>query len=599
MRHIILPFLTAALSLIMINGTLAQGQTTHAIAMHGAVKYPADFTHFDYVNPQAPKGGKLRLATTGSFDTLNPFTVKGVPASSLGLTYATLMVPSADEPFTKYGGLAKEIITPEDRSSLEISLHDNAVFHDGTAITSADVVWSFKTLIKDGSPFYAAYYGDVSDVSAIGAHRVKFTFKNAQNRELPLILGQLPILPKHYWQDRDFTKTTIEPPIGSGPYKIATVDTGRSITYQRVENWWGENLPAYKGQYNFDQISVDYYRDPTVMLEGFMAGEYDFHQEYTAKTWATAYDNDAVKTGKIIKETMAHKQPAGMQAFIMNTRRDIFKDREVRRALQYVFDFEWSNKQFAYGSYTRTDSYFENSELASQGLPDEAELAILMPFKQQLHPDVFTNAFSVPTTKGDGRNRRNLKIASDILDAAGYQMGPDNIRVHQQTGQRLRFEIIDNQAAFERWVLPMIKNMKKIGIEATFRVVDNAQLVNRLNDFNFDMTIHSFGQSNSPGNEQREFWGSEKAEMQGSRNLIGIQDPVIDQLIEGVISAPDRTALVTRTRALDRVLLNGHYVIPQWHINAWRLAYWDKFNRPANPSDQVMNAITTWWSKTQ
>ena len=592
--RIIIPFI---FSLFFSTGMSYAQDNLHAIAMHGQAKYPSDFTHFSTVNPAAPKGGTMRLSAIGAYDTLNPFIAKGIPASSLGLIYPTLMQSGPDEAFTQYAGLAQVITMPEDRSSLTLTLYDKATWHDGAPITAQDVIWTFETLIEHGAPFYRAYYGDVETVTAKSDKTVHFAFKPGTNRELPLIIGQLPVLPKHYWQDRNFAETTLQPPLGGGPYRIADMDAGRSITYERVKNWWGESLPAYTGYYNFDRIQIDYYRDANVALEGFLAGNYDFRIENTAKTWATAYNSDAVTSGDIIMDNIAHEQPAGMQAFVMNIRQAVFADKAVRRALQYAFDFEWSNKQFAFATYTRTNSYFENSELASSDLPQGEELALLQEFKGQIPDSVFTDIFTLPVTSGNGRNRRQLALANDMLEQAGYIMGADKIRTHKDTGLRLEFEIIDNQAAFERWVLPMIRNLQRIGVKATFRVIDDAQLVNRLRDFDFDMTIHSFGQSHSPGNEQREFWGSEKADMQGSRNIIGIQDAAIDALIERLIAAPDRDQLVTATRALDRVLLHGYYVIPQWHINAWRVAYWDKFGKPDNPSKKTLNAVTTWWAK--
>lgn len=588
---------TLGLIFVITSSQSMAAEGTHALAMHGTPKYPSDFQHFDTVNPDAPKGGDIRLSAIGTFDSLNPFITKGIAAASLGLIYTPIMVASDDEAFTKYGALAHNIIMPDDRSSLTIQLHKQAQWHDGQPVTADDVVWTFNTLMKDGAPFYQAYYANVKAVDALDKHTVKFTFDGTDNLELPLILGQMMVLPKHFWAERDFTATSMDLTLGSGPYRITNVDPGRSVTYERVDNWWGADLPVYRGHYNFDTITVEYYRDPTVALEAFLAGEYDFRRENTAKVWATAYNNDAVERGDIVMNSIPHAQPAGMQAFIMNTRKPVFADREVRRALQYAFDFEWSNKQFAFSSYTRTNSYFENSELASSGLPEGEELAILTDYSDLLPPELFTEPFTVPETKGNGRNRSHLSKAAAILTQAGYITGADGIRVHNETGQRLSFEIIDNQAAFERWTLPMIRNLKRLGIEATFRVIDDAQLVNRLASFDFDMTIHSFGQSDSPGNEQREFWHSSKADIEGSRNLMGIKDPAIDALIDLVIAAPDRQSLITRTRALDRALLHGYYLIPQWHINAWRVAYWDKFGQPANPSQKSLNVLTSWWIK--
>lgn len=570
----------------------------HGIAMHGAPALNADFEHLPYVNPNAPKGGVLQLHSIGTFDSLNPFIVKGVAASNIGLIYETLTDHSRDEAFTEYGLVAQSIEMPEDRSWVVFNLRPEAKWHDGEPLTAHDVVWTFNTLMEKGAPFYKAYYASVENVEAENDHRVKFTFAEGVNMELPLIVGQLPILPKHYWsaENRDFGATSLTPPLGSGPYRIERVEQGRFVEYVRVEDWWGKDLPVNKGRYNFDRITVDYYRDSTVALEAFFAGEYDFRAENTAKLWATSYDNEAVKSGRIVREKIAHEQPAGMQAFIMNLRRDVFKDIAVRQAINLAFDFEWSNKKFAYDAYTRTDSYFENSELASSGLPEGRELEILKSLKSSVPAAVFETEFRVPETDGSGTARRNLRQAIKLLDDAGYKTGEDGIRVHEETGLRLSFEIVDNQPAFERWTLPFIQNLKKIGIEARFRVLDTSQYVQRLQDFDYDMTIHSIGQSLSPGNEQREFWHSSKVDAKGSRNLIGISDPAIDELIELVISAPNREELVFRTRALDRVLLAGHYVVPQWHINSWRVAYHNKFGRPERAAKQSLGVTDTWWA---
>jgi microcin C transport system substrate-binding protein len=569
-----------------------------SIAMHGDAKYAQDFTHFEYVNPNAPKGGSFTEATIGTYDSLNGFITKGVAAANLGLLYQPLMSASADEAFSKYGEIAQNVTVAPDGKSASFVINPKAKWHDGVAITGDDVVWTFNTLMEKGAPFYKAYYADVTHVDGAGSS-VTFHFKTADNKELPLIVAGMTVLPKHYWtvEGREFDKTTFDFPLGSGPYKISKIDAGRSITYERVNDWWAADLPVNRGRYNFDTITVQYYRDATVALEALFGGEYDIREEYIAKTWATGYDNDLVKSGQIVKQQIANQKPAGMQAFIMNNRRPVFQDKNVRRAVQLAFDFEWSNKQFAFDAYKRTDSYFENSELASVGIPQGRELEILNEFKDQLPDELFTVPFTNPKTDGSGKNRDQLRMAMKALDDAGYKLGADKIRVHEKTGQRLSFEIMHRQAEFERWVLPFIKNLKRIGVEANFRVIDTPQFVERMTNFDYDMTVGGAGQSLSPGNEQLEYWHSAKADTPGSRNHMGIKNPVVDALVEMVINAPDRAELVHRTRALDRVLLWGYHAIPQWHINTWRVAHWDKFGKPDMQAPYALDAMDTWWIK--
>jgi len=582
-------------SLLVTFSSAQAAEPVHALAIYGAPKYAADYKHFDYVNPDAPKGGTLRMAAIGTFDSLNPYIVKGVAASEVGFIYQSLLSGSSDEAFTEYGDLAQSVEMPEDRSGVTFNLRPEAKWNDGKQVTADDVVWSYDTLMKHGAPFYAAYYADVESVKAASPTRVVFKFKRAGNRELPLIVGQLPILPKHYWADKDFEETSLVPPLGNGPYKITKVDAGKSITLTRVKDWWGENLPINKGRYNFDTITVDYYRDATVALEALFANRYDLRQENIAKVWATGYDAPPVKDGRIKKEEIKNGLPAGMQAFVMNVRRPVFADRNVRKALQYAFDFEWANRSLAHNAYTRNDSFFENSEFASSGVPQGKELALLNGFKDQLPPELFTEEFKNPVTDGQGDARDNLRTAMQILDNAGWTVGADGIRA--KDGVKLQFEIIENQPEFERWVLPFIRNLRRIGIIANFRVVDTAQMVQRLNDFDFDMTVSGFGQSNSPGNEQREFWGSDKANAPGSRNIIGIKNPVVDVLVDKIATANTKEDLLASVRALDRVLLWNYYVIPQWYTGVWKVAYWDKFGRPEKQAPYAIGISDTWWIK--
>lgn len=570
-----------------------------AMAMHGQAKYQKGFKHFDYVNPDAPKGGVLKLAGAETFDTFNAYTTKGIAAAGLNLLYVSLLEKSQDEAFAMYQALAESFEVADDRSAITFKLRKEAMWSDGKPITADDVVWTFNTLISEGIPAYRAYYAHVAGVEALDERTVKFTFDVTGNAELPLIVGELTILPKHYWADKDFTATTLEKPVTSGPYRIGDFTQGRTITYERVADWWGAALPVYKGRYNFDEIVYEYYRDQDVSLQAFFSGEFDFRQEYTAKLWATGYDVPAVKKGNIVKKLIDNDLPQGMQGFVLNLRRPIFQDKAVRKAMNYAFDFEWSNKQFAYDAYTRSRSYFSNSEMESTGLPEGRELEILEPFRDQLPAAVFTQAFEVPASDGTGKNRSNLRVAALLLDEAGYVVGDDGIRVHRETGERLSFEFLvaNTNAAFERWFGPYKKNLQRIGIEGNMKIVDASQYVNRIIAFDYDMIVQNWGQSLSPGNEQREYWGSDRAEASGSRNYIGLKDPVVDALIEEIVSAPTREELVVRCRALDRVLQHGWYVVPNWHIPAWRIAYWDKFEMPAQQAPYDLGIVDTWWAK--
>ncbi len=565
----------------------------HGIAMHGDLKYGPDFKHFDYVNPNAPKGGQIRLGAIGGFDSLNPFIVKGNPAGGASFVYDTLLTSSADEAFSEYGLLAKTVRTPEDRSWVEFTLRDEARWHDGKPITADDVIFSFNTLVEKGAPFFRFYYGSVERAVKIGPKTVRFDFKPGENRELPLILGQLSVLPKHYWETREFDATTLEPPLGSGPYRVKNVDANRSIVLERVKDYWGKDLPVNIGINNFDVIEFEYYRDAQVAIEAFTGGRFDFRRENSSKAWATAYDVPAVKKGLIKLEEFDHDRPAGMQGFAYNMRRDIFKDPKVREALAYAFDFEWSNKNLFYGQYKRTRSYFENSELAATGLPSEAELKLLEPYRGEIPDEVFTKEYNPPKSDGSGNIRSNLRIGSKMLRDAGWVI-KDGVRVNEKTGKKLEFEVLLVSPLFERIVLPFAKNLEKLGVTARVRTVETAQYQRRTDTFDYDMIVGSWGQSLSPGNEQRDFWSSDAADREGSRNATGIKSEVVDALIEKVISAPDREALITACRALDRVLQWHHLVIPHFHAGYDRIAYWDKFGQPKVTPTRGTQFLT-WW----
>ncbi len=573
--------------------SVAETTRAHAIAMHGEPKYGADYAHFDYVNPEAPKGGSIVLGAFGSYDTFHPFVLKGRPSLGLGRMYETLMSGSADEAFTEYGLLAEAIEWPEDRSWVTFTLRAEARWHDGEPVTVEDVIWSLDTIKTQGHPFYRAYYANLESAEEVAERQVKFTFSGDPNPELPLITGQMPILPKHYWADKDFEAATLDPPVGSGPYKISSYDAGRSVTYQRDADYWGKDLPMNVGQYNFDEIRYDYYLDQAIWREALKAGNVDFYRENTAKDWATGYDIPSVQDGRLVKELIPNEVPQGMQAFAFNARREIFSDSRVREALAYAFDFESTNAQIFYGSYTRNKSYFANSELASSGLPSGEELEILEKYRGSVPDEVFTQEFAPPVTDGSGRIRASLRTAFALLKEAGWEV-QDGKLAHVETGAPMEFEILLSNPGFERVVLPFKENLDQLGVVATVRTVDTAQYQSRMDEFDFDMTVASWGQSLSPGNEQRDFWSSEAADTPGSRNYVGVSDPVVDELIALIISAPGRQSLIARTHALDRVLLWSHYVVPNWYLSAYRVIYWNKFGAPeARPKYDL--GFETWW----
>ena len=581
--------------LLIAQNLLAKTNISHAIAMHGEPKYDQNFISVEYVSNNAEKGGNIVRSAIGTYDTFNPFTLKGTSAAGIGLLYESLTVGSSDEAFTEYGLLAKSIEWPDDRSWVTFTLRDEAKWHDGKKITSDDVVWTFNTLMEKGHPFYKYYYGDVSEVIKITENKVKFEFSTNTNKELVLIVGQLPVLPKHYWENKNFEETTLDVPIGSGPYKVKSFDAGRSITYELDMDYWGfENniVPIKVGKDNMGSIRYDYYKDRGVEREAFKSGEIDFFSENTSKEWATGYDIDAVTEGLIKKELIPHENPQGMQAFAFNTRKNIFADKRVRKALSFAFDFEWTNKNLFYGAYKRTDSFFENSELASSGLPSQAELAYLNPYIDQLPKEIFNEEYSNPKTDGSGFIRNELQEATKLLQEAGWKLRDG--KLENSNGEPFEFEILLVSPAFERIVLPFIDNLEKLGINASLRTIDSSQYQKRIESFDFDMVVFTFSQSLSPGNEQRNFWSSGAADTNGSRNIIGIKNNVIDLLIENLINAKDREDLITISRALDRVLLWNYYVIPQWHISAYRVLYWDMFDQPKQKPKYSLG-FDTWW----
>ena len=573
----------------------------HALSLIGKPKYPADFQHFDFVNPDAPKGGFVRLADIGSFDSLNPILYKGEAAAGLGLVFESLMQDSLEEPSTSYGLIAEWASYPADYSSVTFKLRDEARWHDGKPITPDDVIYSLK-IAKEANPRMALYYKNVERAEATGPNEVTFTFDVKGNRELPMIMGQLTVLPKHYWtgkdasgKERDPMKTTLEPPLGSGPYRFKQVSPGRSVSYERVADYWGKDLAVSRGQWNFDEVRFEYYRDETVAFESFKAGNLDYWTESSAKNWATAYDFAAVKNGWVVRQEVEIDRSQPMQSFVLNLRRPQFQDRRVRRAFNLAFDFEWANKNLFYGQYARVGSYFEGSELASPKEPPKGrELEILDEVKDGVPPEVFTEVYANPVNNSPDDLRTNLRKAVMLLKEAGYEV-KNGVLVNTETGEPVRVEFLLVSPLFERIVQPYIRNLERLGIKAYLRMVDSAQYTRRLDGFDYDIVVGNFAQSNSPGNEQRDFWGSEAADRHGSNNLIGIRDKAIDKLVDHVIFAKDREELVAATNALDRVLLWNEFVVPQWYSPFVRIAYWNRFGQP-----QILPALTpgfmqVWW----
>lgn len=584
-------FLFALLALFAGNAKAEAPQ--EGISLYGKPKYAEGFTHFDYANPEAPKGGEIKLAALGTFDSLNPFILKGVAADGSDLVFAKLMESSLDEPFSEYGLIAESVTVAPDKSWVSYKIRPSAKFQDGKPITADDVIFSFDILKQKGHPFYRSYYKDVAKAEKLGLLEVRFSFKEKGNTELPMIMGQLPVLSKAFWKGRDFSATILSPIVGSGPYKITEVVPGRTVVYSLDKNWWGKDLPAAKGRYNFQTLRYDYYRDTTVALEAFLAGQVDFRAENIAKNWATAYTTPAVKQGLIKLQEIKNELPSGMQGFVFNLRKPMFQDVRVRRAIDLAFDFEWTNKNVAFGAYKRTASYFENSEMAAHGLPSKEELAVLEPYRGKVPDEVFSKAYEPPKTDGSGNNRENLRKAAALLKDAGWVL-KDGFLVNGK-GEPFVFEIVDQSPIFERWIQPFVRNLERLGIKASLRVVDSSQYQSMLDDFNFDMIAHVFPQSLSPGNEQRDYWSSGKADLKGSKNLIGIKDPVVDNLVEKIVHAKDRSELVTLCKALDRVLLWGDYVVPHWYTGVYRVAYWDKFGQPSVSPKYGLDFIDGWW----
>lgn len=609
-----LRILVAALVAFLVALPAAAAERTtvaHGYAAFGDLKYPPGFDHFDWVNPSAPKGGRVRLPGDGTFDTLNPYTLKGTsPFNTPGLYMygiselnETLMAgsgdyaPSGDEPASAYGLIAESIEYPRDLSWVVFRLRPAARFHDGHPVTAADVKFSFDILRSKGHPRYRDLYKDVVACDIVDARTVRFRFRTANDRMLPLRVGELPVLPKHFWEKRDFTRALTTPPLLSGPYRVAKIDLGHSVTFERVPDYWGRDLAVNRGRWNFDQVRYDFYRDVTVALEAFKADNYDVHLEYVSRNWANAYDIPAVRDGRILKVEIPHRIPAGTQAFFFNTRREIFRDRRVRMALTWLYDFEWANRNLFNGAYTRSESWFPNSPLASGGLPSAEELRLLAPFRDRLPPELFSQPFALPRTAGDGNLRENLRQATALFAAAGW-VTRDGRLVNARTGAPFRFEILVSQPSSARFVQSWIEALKRAGIEAQLRLVEPSAYKVRTDGFDYDMSIFVLPQSLTPGQELHEYFHSAAVNMPGGRNYAGIADPVVDALVDRALAADTRAGLTTAVHALDRVLLNGYYCIPHWYIRQHRLAYWNRFQRPPVTPPYILG-FQDWWSNPQ
>ena len=590
MKKILIIF--AVFTLIISLNKHAYSEKVHGIAMHGIPKYASDFENLDYVNPNAPKGGSVKFGSYGSFDNLNRVAFKGSKAAGLGYVNDTLMRRVWDEAFSLYGLIAEKVELPEDRSSITFYLNSNATFHDGSPITRDDVLFSLETFQTKGTPNQKKTYGKVIKTELIGNDGIKMIFENNEDKELPLIIaGFLPIIPKKFYENLDVTKTFLDIPLGSGPYQIDSLDPGRQIKYKRVENYWAKDLPVNKGLYNFDTIIYDYYKDSNVLVEAFKVGEYDFRREYNVRRWLSEYDFKAVQNGKVILTEMNNDRPVGMNGLVMNTRRDIFNNRNVRLALSYAYDHEWINKTIYQNAYVRTDSYFDNSPLASSGLPSKNELELLNVWKDEIPAEVFTETFTPPFTDGSGNDRKNLLKAKEILEKEGWNV--ENGKLFKD-GQEFKFEFLIVSPSDEKIALAYQSNLKKLGITMDVRTVDSSQYQERLLSYDFDMIKRYWGVSLSPGNEQQFYWGSEVGQKDGSRNYPGINSPAVDALIEKLINASNRQELTTAIHALDRVLLWGHYVVPLYHSNKDRIAYWDFFEYPDEiPLYGIV--IESWW----
>ncbi len=603
-----------AVLLLCLGSTLAWADDdpvtrTHALAVLGTPALPPNFPYFPYVNPRAPKGGEVRLAWHGTFDNFNPFILRGTAplglvgawvimpggsgsGTSVGHVWESLLTGSSDEADAAYGHLAKTIELPRSRLWIAFDINPAAKFSDGTPVTAEDVAWTFNTLLAQGRPSIKLQFADVKDVEVAGERRVVFHFKSNENRELPLMVGGLPVMPKHFFDGRDFSRPLTDPPIGSGPYRIASFDMGRDLVFQRNPDWWARDLPTGIGTNNFDRVRMDYYRDQTVELEAFKAGQIDIRSENTSARWATGYEFPAVQKGLVIKHDFRHHLPTGLQGWAMNTRRPVFADPRVRKALGLVYDFEWANKNLFYNTYVRSRSYFDNSDLASSGIPEGEELKLLEPFRQELPPNLFTQPFTLPITDGSGNNREQLKQALELLRQAGWQV--KDRKLVDANGRQMSFTILLDDPSYERVALPYRDDIQRLGIDVRVRTVDPAQYQHLTDDFDFDMTLMIYPESDVPGNELRDYFSCASAKIQGSTNITGICDKAVDAMVEKVVTAQDRASMLPAVHALDRVLLWRWYMVPNYANQNFHVAWWNRFGYPATPIRDGVN-FDLWW----
>lgn len=585
--------------------------TAHGFSLYGDLKYGPNATHLAYANPEAPKGGRMRLMATGTFDTLNPYVLKGLPpwrtpglfVYGFGQLHDSLLAgtssmrTSGDEPQSAYGLIASSVTYPEDFSWVRFTLRPEATFHDGHPITAEDVVFSLNLLKEKGHPSYAIPLQAISDVTAIDSLTVNIKFKTQNQRHLLLRVGATPILPKHTLADADFESTGLTPILGNGPYRVATFDSGRQVVLERVKDYWAKDLWLNKGLYNFDKIVIDFYRDQSIAFEAFKAGEYDVHMEYVSKNWANNYDFKALHNGEVIKTELPHKQAQGSQAFFFNTRKSQFKDRRVREAIAQLFNFEWSNEALFNGAYRRSNTFFPNSPFAATGLPSQQELTLLSAYEQTLPGNIFNQAFALPITDGSNNLRKERRKALSLLKAAGYKI-QNNKLINLSTGEPFRFELVNQTSpSLQRLILPFKKNLERLGIDMTVRMIDATQYKERLDRFDFDMTIDVLGQSLAPGDNPYLYFHSSLAHEPGSRNISGIENPAVDALVTQLKTLKDFDDVTTTMRALDRILLWEFYSIPHWYIDYHRIAWWDHYEQPKVRPDYILGT-QTWWHKT-